>query len=492
VLGLALIAPGSAPAASERPPVVMIVLDEFPVADIMRPDGAIDARRFPGFASLARGSTWFPNAHTVYDSTHEAMPAILDGRLPGPGRDAGFRSHPRSIFTLMAGLRYRIRAREEATTVCPPRLCRRVDHYGNPKYNVLNRRRERLEDTIASLGPTKRPTFTFHHSTLPHVPWTYLPSGRARTGYRPGTLPDFSSPAGFGDPFLTQHNEQRHLLQAGFVDREVGRLVRRLKRTRQWRRALVVVTADHGISFQVGSTDRRQVSEANVHEVAPVPLFVKRPGQTRGAVSRAYARTVDVLPTVAHLLHAPLGFEVDGRQVFGTAVRARTGLAIERRDLSGEIVVGARDIEARRRADRDRRARVFGTGSWSRVYRIGPNRRLLGRAQKPPTSSSKAIAPPVARFAVPRALDDVRPAGSTIPTLAAGRIVGGRATGNRDLALAVNGRIAAVGRSFHLAGDPTEWFSLNLPESRLRKGRNRMVLYEVRTGAKLKLIGQVR
>jgi len=253
-----------------------------------------------------------------------------------------------------------------------------------------------------------------------------------------------------------------------------------------------VVTADHGISFQVGSTDRRQVSEANVHEVAPVPLFVKRPGQTRGAVSRAYARTVDVLPTVAHLLHAPLGFEVDGRQVFGAAVRARTGLAIERRDLSGEIVVGARDIEARRRADRARRARVFGTGPWSRVYRIGPNHRLLGRAQKPPTSSSKAIAPPVARFAVPRALDDVRPAASTIPTLAAGRIVGGGPTGGRDLALAVNGRIAAVGRSFHLAGDPTEWFSLNLPESRLRKGRNRMALYEVRTGAKLKLIGQVR
>ncbi|MEJ7715716.1 MAG: hypothetical protein WKF40_08485 [Thermoleophilaceae bacterium] len=113
--------------------MVMIVLDEFPVADIMRPDGAIDARRFPGFASLARGSTWFPNAHTVYDSTHEAMPAILDGRLPGPGRDASFRSHPRSIFTLMAGLRYRIRAREEATTVCPPRLCRRVGPLREPE-----------------------------------------------------------------------------------------------------------------------------------------------------------------------------------------------------------------------------------------------------------------------------------------------------------------------------------------------------------------------
>jgi hypothetical protein len=487
-MGLALPAPAPTWAATNRPPVVMIVFDEFPVADIMRPDGAIDAQRFPGFASLARGSTWFPNAHTVYDGTHEAVPAILDGRLPGPGRDASFRSHRQSIFTLMADLGYRVRAREEATTVCPPRLCRRVGHYGNPKYNILHRRRERLEETIASLRRTRRPTFTFHHSVLPHVPWVYLPSGRARVGYRPGTLPDFASPDGFGDPFLTLHNEQRHLLQAGFVDREVGGLVRRLKRTRQWRRALVVVTADHGISFQVGSTDRRQVTEANVHEVAPVPLFVKRPGQTRGAVSRAYARTVDVLPTVAHLLHARLRFPVDGRQAFGAAVRARTGVAIERRDLSGEIVVRAPEMEARRRADRDRRARVFGTGPWSRVYRIGPNRRLLGRRVPTPTGFH-ALAAPVARFAAPSGRAVLRRGAGPVPTLAAGRLAGGATTGGRDLALGVNGRIAAVGRSFHLAGNPTEWFSLNLPESGLRLGRNPMGLYEVAAGGKLRLIG---
>ncbi|MGI8749534.1 MAG: sulfatase-like hydrolase/transferase [Thermoleophilaceae bacterium] len=488
VLGVALIAPAPVSAASKRPPVVMIVLDEFPVADIMRPDGAIDGRRFPGFAALARGSTWFPNAHTVYDSTHEAVPAILDGRLPRPGRDASFRSHPRSIFTFMDRLGYRIRAREEVTAVCPPRLCRRADHYGKPEYNILHRRRERLESTIASLRRTKRPTFTFHHSVLPHGPWVYLPSGRARVGYRPGTLPDFASPAGFGDPFLTQHNEQRHLLQAGFVDREVGRLVRRLQRTRQWRRALVVVTADHGISFQVGSVDRRQVTEGNVQEVAPIPLFVKRPGQTRGSVSRAYARTVDVLPTVAHLLHARLGFPVDGRQAFGAAVGARTGIAIERRDLGGEIVVPAAEMEARRQADRDRRARVFGTGPWSRVYRIGPNRRLLGRRVPQPTGSHASV-PPVARFAVPAPRTVVRRGARAVPTLAAGRLVGGTSTGGRDLALAVNGRIVSVGRSFRLAGDPVEWFSLDLPESGLRRGLNPMALYEVGTGTKLELIG---
>src|SRR6185295_10351878 len=65
-----------------RPPVVVVVFDEFPSDDLLRPDGSIDAERFPNFAELASISTWFPNAHTVYDSTFKAVPAILDGRLP--------------------------------------------------------------------------------------------------------------------------------------------------------------------------------------------------------------------------------------------------------------------------------------------------------------------------------------------------------------------------------------------------------------------------
>ena len=62
-------------------PVVVIVLDEFPAATIMRPDGTINSDRFPGFAELASVSTWFRNASSQHNLTHRAVPSILDGRL---------------------------------------------------------------------------------------------------------------------------------------------------------------------------------------------------------------------------------------------------------------------------------------------------------------------------------------------------------------------------------------------------------------------------
>ncbi len=341
-----LVATPAAWAKRERPPVVMLVLDEFPVDELLLPSGRIDARRFPGFAALARRSTWFPNASTVYDSTDQALPAIVAGQNPSPRLSPNHLSHPRSVFAVLARHGYRVRSREEATTICPPRLCPRRDRYGNAHYNILHRRRERLEATIRSLRPTRRPVFTFHHAPLPHQPWNYLPSGRLRAGPGEDQLPDFAFPTGFGDPFLAHLNQQRHLLQIGFVDREVGRLLRRMRRTSMLDRALLVVVADHGFSWQVGVNDRRSVTDGNVDQIAPVPLFVKRPGQRRARVSRAYARTTDVLPTVASLLHLRVGRPLPGQ--LGVQLgcppprrRARGGAGLQPRALGAGRPDGA-------------------------------------------------------------------------------------------------------------------------------------------------------
>jgi hypothetical protein len=60
----------------------------------------------------------------------------------------------------------------------------------------------------------------------------------------------------------------------------------------------------------------------------------------------------------------------------------------------------------------------------------------------------------------------------------------------RDLAVAVNGRIEAVGRSFRLEGQPAEYFSLVLPETALRAGRNTVEVFQVRSGGGLISLGR--
>jgi hypothetical protein len=80
---------------------------------------------------------------------------------------------------------------------------------------------------------------------------------------------------------------------------------------------------------------------------------------------------------------------------------------------------------------------------------------------------------------------DVDPAEEILPTRVTGRLVGGRPGAMRDLAVAVNGRIRAVGRSFRLRGRRAEYFSLLVPESALRAGANEVQLLEVRPGGEL-------
>ena len=53
-------------------------------------------------------------------------------------------------------------------------------------------------------------------------------------------------------------------------------------------------------AFKVGHLHwRRAATTANLAEIAPVPLFVKYPGQRDGATDERFVKTIDVLPTIA-------------------------------------------------------------------------------------------------------------------------------------------------------------------------------------------------
>ena len=491
--------PPETPEPPAKPPVIVLVFDEFPTDDLLVPGGSIDAQRFPNFARLARTSTWFPNAHTAYDSTFKAVPDILDALEPRRGTAPDARSHPRSIYDVVHRLGYGVITVESASALCPERICpgSRTRRPGVLRRLAGGGRSKRLHKWIGAIRRRPEPTFYFHHSLLPHEPWLYLPSGHQSRPYGEDPVNGINQPKTFDDVHISRHNHLRHLLQVGFLDRELGLLMRRLRRTRQFRDALLIVTADHGYSFEMNTESRRLVSETNVEQVATVPLFIKLPGQTDGEVDRSIVRNIDIAPTIAEVLGTSLRYRHDGRSVFSEDAAKREIVSLPTRDFRQTIRIGVQELERRREQRRREWAELFGTGEaserefgdpWEAAYRVGPRPELLGRrVASLPRAASGGVTGKVRNARLLRRVDL---ADQIRPTRVTGPLFGSPPRSTRDVAVAVNGRIRATTHTFRLQKHRPEFFSLIVPESALRPGRNRVEVFEVRADGRLALLAR--
>jgi hypothetical protein len=472
------------------PDVVILILDEYPADNMLGPDGRVDAFRFPAFAALAGRSTWFPNASASSPWTSTALPSILTGqRLPPSAPDRGGYPGP-SLYVMLDAAGYSMVDGEETTQLCPARLCARRD-IRPPACRVHNcvfigpGRVARFRRWLATIRPRRRPTLWVKHLLLPHRPWIYLHSGlRTQSSRRlKGPIRGMNRLGGPRSRFLRLHNYQRHLLQLQFADRLVGRLTDRLMQRGMLRNTLLVVTGDHGYSFIGHREQHRDLTLANVHQIAPVPLFVKAPGQKSGGLDTAYASNLDVAATVADLLGLRLGYHSDGASVFSSEVRLRQNAS-----LPEELGIPASRYEDRRAASRNQRLRLFGFGRHGFWDGIGPNRQLVGRHVSRLVRGQPSRRR--ARFVAAHRLRAVRRSSGLLPIHIAGDLPAGRRQGPRRLALAVNGRIEAVGRSFHVAG-AIDHFAFLVPPKALREGRNRVLLFDVGRAAVLHRLGSV-
>jgi hypothetical protein len=519
-------------------PIVVVVLDALPVRLLMDDKSRIDRRRFPNFARFARSATWYPNATTVHENTVFAVPAMLDGKLPEPGRDPTVQDHPDNLFTLL-GNTHEIRVSEEASNLCPARLCEHPNDRGAtarltlladdasvvysylvapdalrdrlppindrwrnfrdspdtgrgqvvPRNPVIARlvggeRPERFRTAVAAIRPGRRPTLDFMHVLLPHEPLEYLPTGQR---YQAVAGSGLNGPPSYDNEFLTDQALQRHMLQLGFVDRLLGQLIARLRGTGLWDRAMIVVIADHGISFRVKPTPappfavgelgyRRQLTAENAHDIVAVPLLVKYPRQRRGEIDPKWARTIDLLPTIADVLGIRLPFRVDGRSLRPPRP-VPTALRVYRSDGT-TITIDRATLERRKAQSLAHQVALLGN-TWATAYRrIGPHPELIGRA----VASLPALPRGRLTAAVADAqqLDHVEPDSSYSPSHIAGTLSGADPDG-RELAFALGGRIASTGRSFAAVGPHRLNFSTMLPPRALRRGRNRIDIYQITT-----------
>ena len=152
----------------KRPPVVLIIMDEFPVDQMLNRTGRIDPVRYPNFAALAATGTWFKNAYTTYDSTTRAVPEVMDGRAAQQAQRCRTTSgHPDSIFTLLGPARLHGRQVRGGDLGLPAALLPRR-RPGRPAIlpRLQRGRRERLERFFATIKPGP-PTLYLKHILLP-------------------------------------------------------------------------------------------------------------------------------------------------------------------------------------------------------------------------------------------------------------------------------------------------------------------------------------
>jgi hypothetical protein len=505
-------------------PIVVVLLDELPSNTLVDDNDKLDAKRFPGFGELAKNATWFKNAYTVYDSTERAQPAIMDGDLPAKDRQPISSDHPNSIFSLF-GKSHRMNVDEEATAVCSRDLCTDTigdEPYGkrlssmaedlglvwlhvvsppdiendlasvsenwgnfgggdsaqvpstsqaspvNTRANLNRGRSARFQEWMDRIVPGRRPALNFKHTLMPHVPWQYLPSGRLYRRQPNDAIPGLSNQA-FEDQGQLDVLLQRHFLQAGFADLELQRLWKKLKADGLWDQSLIVVAADHGVAFP-HKRERRRLNRQTAAEIAPIPLFMKAPGQRTAKVDDAWVETIDILPTIFDILNLDPRVKMDGRSAFSEEVQSRDELRFLIRNTFETLKIPAADFTRERKAIIDRNNRLFGSGADGpdRIYRIGPHPELIGQP-------ASAAGPPLdVELADAGDYENVDPASGYVPAHIVAS-VNGPDRHPRDIAVAVNGTIQAVGNTFKLAvGDSGELVSVMVPESAFQKGRNRV------------------
>ena len=468
-------------------PVVEIVFDELPTATLMNAAGrGIDRRRFPGFAELAAHSTWYRNNTTVADFTGRALPAIETGIVPDYETLPIADQQPNSIFTLLGG-KYRFNVSEPVTRVCPPSLCkdakgRAVDEQvggrtaGEFAQALFEKPRPKLFARFLRLIRPGR-SFNFIHFEVPHEPFHFLPDGRSYNHTPISDVGNYNAQKWAGGAGGSAATMQRHFIQTGYADTLIRRLIKRLKQVGIWNQALVIVTADHGISFDPDNF-RRLAFNGNFGGVANPPLFVKYPGQREGEVSDARTRTVDIVPTTAAVLGIDLPYRTDGEPISedGTQDGSGTDLVTISSGFDKDVFEPLEEVLSQRQAVLRRQGRWLGTRT--RLFELGPRPSLLGR--RAPRASGGS-----ARIDSRLDYGNVRIGGGRkVPAFVNGTVGGGRA--GEVIAIGVNGRIVATCRAFRFDGR-TRWGAV-VPPSSLRPGSNDIGVYLAR-GSRLVVLG---
>lgn len=475
--------------------IVMLQLDEMPLASIMSLDGGINADLFPNFARLADEGTWYRNALADSIATSLAVPSVMTGARVERGPSPTALDHPNNLFTML-GNDYMMHVIEWVATLCPESFCsdyagrapaqfnsmltdagvvylhltmpepvrHSLPSIGNAWSGFLGQDPtdegeeaeieeipvpegdsradwiDWMELVIAGIDDYDRPLFSYAHLEAPHVPWFTNPSGTHYT--RPERHSEVEGVGGDGrwvdSPGAARVGFQRHLYQIGLLDVLLGRLIDRLEETGTWDETMVIVVADHGASFEPGQ-HRRWPEDDNRDDLYRIPMFVKYPSQAAGRVVDEPVFTVDLAPTIVDVMGVETTWQFDGISLLDVDGLQRPHRPIwwccSRDGVSTNLSVLFGQVERNHRMIPDQ-------SSWTGVAGVGGHAALIRRSiQDLEVVSIPGLAWEIGLGA--DLADDDRPAG-IVQTYVNGRLELPDGIEATEALIVVNGRVAGM------------------------------------------------
>lgn len=359
--------------------VVWLVLDELPLYALLTTEGNINGSRFPGFALLAKSSTWYRNTLATAQRTTEAVPSILDGMWPTMRNYPVVTDHPVNLFTLSARHK-KLDVYQSITSLCPEGLCANKipNEERQAEFQVAA-----FKKLIINASTSTKGTVHFSHLQLPHRPWRLSPDGRLGRDLEV-------------DPRSSRILDRRRdayqamLKQLVATDALLLELLTTLQQSANWSRTTIVVTSDHGLTFVPGESVRDHVNPTNpgtLEDIYRVPLFIKYPSQTSAVVSDCPVSSIDILPTVLSAAQIPHNKTFDGVDLLVQCPTSR-----DRRvqwPYSGTTMATGFNALLQRVAYYD--TWVAANGSVNDIYRVGLSGALIGTTLALSTSVTSQV-----------------------------------------------------------------------------------------------------
>jgi hypothetical protein len=550
----------------DLPDIVMIIFDELPLISLLDQDLGIDRVRYPNFHRLAESGTWYKNTTSLHYSTSYAITSLLVGEEyrkyleevhETPIAASGPIDRQRIPFSLFSLLEkhYQVFANELMTKLAPkspetdiyvPPLKERILellidstivylHLVSPENlrgklshiegqwggftDIHPGKQERpewpFEDSfnrassfqqfIDSLQKRNAPAFYFLHSLLPHYPFVYNERGQIHSnnfGFLTMNFREATGSNDWPDEWTAALAQQAHLLQLGFTDLLLGRVLDRLEAQGMFQDSLIVVTSDHGTSYywDRDHLPAKQLAEIQASGTVYVPLIVKLPGQTTGLVSNKPLQTTDIVPSLADILELEVSWPTSGLSALGAIQddRERYSNLPEYFRIDSSLKNNSLAL--------NRKFTLFGSNNTESVYKFGPHAEIIDR----PLSDFPSSA---ASGKIRMALDDRNPSSDPdsrrLRAYVEGQILldqgGNLETAEQALAIAVNGVIRSTTKTTRFAigklrpkernpnwqemigddnGEPAAshealYFLARLPPGAFVKGRNEVTVHTI-------------